>query len=157
VAPGQRVQDFGPARKHPGALARRHDHDVQRHAAIHLASAHVPVVDYRVAAAAGRDRAGRLQHDEAGLQPGQRLRLHWVDRYVELDDAQSLRVRTALDEWFAWHRRTQLPDYADLLARAQSELAADASSERMCAWSREVRARIDTAVERAIPSPPRWR
>jgi hypothetical protein len=86
-----------------------------------------------------------------GYSQGSGFAFHWVDRYVELDDAQSLRVRTALDEWFAWHRRTQLPDYADLLARAQSELAADASSERMCAWSREVRARIDTAVERAIP------
>jgi hypothetical protein len=86
-----------------------------------------------------------------GYSQGSGFAFHWVDRYVELDDAQSLRVRTALDEWFAWHRRTQLPDYADLLARAQSELAADASTERMCAWSREIRARIDTAVERAIP------
>ena len=75
----------------------------------------------------------------------------WVDRYVELDDAQSLRVRTALDDWFVWHRRTQLPDYADLLVRAQAEVAGDATPERMCAWSREIRARIDTAVERAVP------
>lgn len=75
----------------------------------------------------------------------------WIDRYVELGDAQSLRVRTALDEWFAWHRRTQLPDYAELLVRAQGELLADATPERMCAWSREIRNRIDTAVERAMP------
>jgi hypothetical protein len=75
----------------------------------------------------------------------------WIDGYVELDDAQSLRVRTALGEWFAWHRRTQLPDYADLLARAQGELAADATPERMCAWAGEIRTRIDTALERAIP------
>ncbi len=75
----------------------------------------------------------------------------WIDRYVELDDAQSLRARTALDEWFAWHRRTQLPDYADLLVRAQGELLADATPERMCAWSKEIRNRIDTAAERAMP------
>jgi hypothetical protein len=75
----------------------------------------------------------------------------WIDRYVELNDAQSLRVRTALDEWFAWHRRTQLPDYADLLVRAQGELVADATPERMCAWSKEIRSRIDTALERAVP------
>jgi hypothetical protein len=75
----------------------------------------------------------------------------WIDRYVELDDPQELRVRTALDEWFAWHRRTQLPDYADLLARAQSELPNDSTPERMCAWAREIRTRVDTALERAAP------
>jgi len=75
----------------------------------------------------------------------------WIDGYVELNDAQSLRVRTALDEWFAWHRRTQLPDYADLLVRAQAELAADATPEGMCAWSMEIRSRIATAIERALP------
>ena len=75
----------------------------------------------------------------------------WIDRYVELNDAQSLRVRTALDEWFAWHRRTQLPDYAELLVRAQAELVADATPEAMCAWSKEIRGRIDRAVERAVP------
>jgi hypothetical protein len=79
------------------------------------------------------------------------LTFRWIDGYIDMNDAQSLRVRTALDEWFAWHRRTQLPDYADLLARAQSELVADVSPERMCAWAREIRARVDTAVERALP------
>ena len=75
----------------------------------------------------------------------------WIDRYVELNDAQSLRVRTALDEWFAWHRRTQLPDYAELLVRAQAELVADATPEAMCGWSKEIRGRIDKAIERAVP------
>jgi hypothetical protein len=79
------------------------------------------------------------------------LMFRWIDGYVELNDAQSLRVRTALDEWFSWHRRTQLPDYADLLTRAQAEVVADVSPERMCAWAREIRARVDTAVERALP------
>jgi hypothetical protein len=75
----------------------------------------------------------------------------WIDRDGELNDAQSVRVRTALDEWFAWHRRTQLPDYAELLVRAQAELVADATPEGMCAWSREIRSRIDKAIERAVP------
>ncbi len=52
----------------------------------------------------------------------------WLDRYADFDDAQSLRLRTGLDEWFAWHRRSQLPDYADLLARARTEVLADVSA-----------------------------
>ena len=75
----------------------------------------------------------------------------WLDRYADFNDAQSLRVRTGLDEWFVWHRRTQLPDYADLLVRAQTEVLADVSPERMCAWVGEARTRLDTAVERALP------
>ena len=75
----------------------------------------------------------------------------WLDRYVDFNDAQSLRVRAALDDWFAWHRRTQLPDYADLLARAEVEVLADATPERMCGWATEVRHRADTALERTLP------
>ena len=86
-----------------------------------------------------------------GYGQGSPLAFRWLDSYVDFDDAQSLRVRSGLDEWFAWHRRTQLADYADLLARAQAELAAPATPERMCAWAREVRARIDTGFEHAAP------
>ncbi len=86
-----------------------------------------------------------------GYGQGGPIAFRWLDSYVDFNDAQSLRVRTALDDWFAWHRRTQLADYADLLARAQAELAAPATPERVCAWAREIRARIDTGFERAAP------
>ena len=86
-----------------------------------------------------------------GYGQGSPIAFRWLDSYVDFNDAQSLRVRTALDDWFAWHRRTQLVDYADLLARAQAELAAPATPERMCAWARDIRARIDTGFERAAP------
>jgi hypothetical protein len=87
-----------------------------------------------------------------GYNQGASLALRWLDSYAEFDDAQTLRVRAALDEWFAWHRRTQLPDYADLLARARAELPGSATAERMCAWSNDLRARFDTAIEHAVPA-----
>jgi hypothetical protein len=83
---------------------------------------------------------------------GPSLAFRWLDAYAEFDDAQSLRVRGALDEWFAWHRRTQLPDYVDLLGRARAELPGPATAEKMCAWSNDLRARFDTAIERAVPA-----
>ena len=86
-----------------------------------------------------------------GYGQGSPLAFRWLDSYVDFNDAQSLRVRTALDDWFGWHRRTQLVDYADLLARAQAELPAAATPERMCSWAREIRTRIDTGFERAAP------
>jgi Family of unknown function (DUF6279) len=80
------------------------------------------------------------------------LAFRWLDGYVDFDDAQSLRVRTALDEAMSWHRRAQLPDYVVLLARAESEVQADTTPERACAWSHELRERADTLVQYALPT-----
>ena len=76
----------------------------------------------------------------------------WLDRYVGFDDAQSLRARTALDEALAWHRRTQLPDYAQLLALAEAEVAADATAEQMCAWANDIRSRLDPILQQLAPA-----
>ena len=76
----------------------------------------------------------------------------WLDRYVEFDDAQSLRARTALDEALAWHRRTQLPDYVGLLQRAETEVLADATPEQMCAWASEIRSRLDPILQQLAPA-----
>lgn len=80
------------------------------------------------------------------------LAFRWLDRYADFDDAQSLRVRGALDDALAWHRRSQLPDYVQLLARAEAEIAADATPERMCAWAGEIRTRVDTVVQYLAPA-----
>ena len=83
---------------------------------------------------------------------GPALAFRWLDGYVDFNDAQSLRVRGALDEWFRWHRRTQLTDYADLLARAEAELPGNITPERMCSWADAFRARFETALEHATPA-----
>jgi len=61
-------------------------------------------------------------------------------------------VRDALAQWLAWHRRTQLPDYAALLARAQTEVMTDITAARACEWQRDVIRRADTAFDRAAPA-----
>jgi len=75
----------------------------------------------------------------------------WLDGYADFDATQSPRVREALAQWFAWHRRSQLPDYADLLARAQADVLADTSPERACRWWAELRRRGELAAEQALP------
>jgi Family of unknown function (DUF6279) len=76
----------------------------------------------------------------------------WLDGYADFNETQAPRVRDGLAQWFAWHRRTQLPAYADLLARAQTELRANTTPERACEWWAELRGRVDTGVERAVPA-----
>jgi hypothetical protein len=80
------------------------------------------------------------------------LAFRWLDRYADFDDAQSLKVRTALDDALAWHRRTQLPDYVQLLARAEAEVAGDATPERMCAWAGEIRSRMEPMLQYLAPT-----
>ena len=77
----------------------------------------------------------------------------WVDGYVDFDDAQSERASVALDRYFDWHRRTQLPDYAALLGRASRQVggAEPATGAVMCRWADEVGARIPALVEQALP------
>ena len=76
----------------------------------------------------------------------------WMDRYVDFEGDQTPKVREALAQWFAWHRRTQLPEYADLLVRAQKEVLVDTTPARVCEWQREAVKRARTAYERAEPA-----
>jgi hypothetical protein len=100
-----------------------------------------------LAALSGCGMALKLGYDQ-----GSPIAFRWLDGYVDFDDAQSLRVRGALDEWFAWHRRTQLPAYADLLLRGEAEVLVNTTPERVCAWADEIRRRVDLAFEHARPA-----
>ena len=86
-----------------------------------------------------------------GYNQGPELLFWWLDGYADFDDAQARQVRSRLGEWFAWHRRTQLPDYASLLSRAQADVLADTSADRTCRWFAELRQRGEVAVEQALP------
>lgn len=74
----------------------------------------------------------------------------WLDGYLDLNSEQTPGVRNALDDWFAWHRATQLPDYADLLARAQADVQRDITPELACRWGDEVRQRTDRLLDPAV-------
>ena len=74
----------------------------------------------------------------------------WIDGYVDFTDEQSPRAREAIAAWFRWHRSTQLPEYAALLARAQAEVADPATPQQACRWYGELRARYRTAIEHAL-------
>jgi hypothetical protein len=79
--------------------------------------------------------------------------LYWyLDGYVDFNAAQTPRVREALEQWLAWHRQTQLPDYATQLARMQTEVLADTTAARVCEWQGEVIRRADLAFDRAVPA-----
>lgn len=82
---------------------------------------------------------------------GPTLAYWWLDGYVDLNSEQSARLREDLDRWFEWHRSSELPVYADLLARAQRELMQPITGAAMCGWRDEAQRRLDIALERAVP------
>jgi len=80
----------------------------------------------------------------------------WLDGYADFDGEQTRRVREALAQWFVWHRKTQLPDYAQLLVRAQAEVRADTTPARACEWQGELLKRAHIAWEQAVPAAAEW-
>ncbi|MFZ4649488.1 MAG: DUF6279 family lipoprotein [Rubrivivax sp.] len=86
-----------------------------------------------------------------GYEQGPLLARWWLDRYLDFDAEQQPLVRQGLTQWFAWHRATQLEDYAGLLARAQEEVVQPLSPAQACAWGRELRSRALVAAEAMLP------
>ena len=80
----------------------------------------------------------------------------WLDGYADFDAEQTRRIREALAQWFAWHRKTQLPDYAQLLARAQAEVRSETTAARVCEWQGELLKRAHVAWEQALPAAAEW-
>lgn len=75
--------------------------------------------------------------------------------YFDLDEAQSERFRKRLLQFHDWHRRTELPAYADLL-RAAVKRGANGVGREDVAWAAEIlreryRVIITKAVEDAAP------
>ena len=75
----------------------------------------------------------------------------WLDSYMDFDAEQAPRVKGALEQWFAWQRRTQLADYAELLAAAQTQVMQPATPQQICRWSDELRTRAATALAHGVP------
>ena len=75
----------------------------------------------------------------------------WLDGTMDFDTTQAPRVKDALEQWFAWHRRTQLPDYADLLAAAQLQVMQPATPQQLCRWSDDLRTRLAAALAHGVP------
>lgn len=75
----------------------------------------------------------------------------WLDGYLDIDAAEAPRAKDALQQWFAWHRRTQLPDYADWLAATQQQVMQPVTPQQVCVAWVQLRSRLDAAVAHGVP------
>lgn len=87
-----------------------------------------------------------------GYDQGPFLAHWWLDSRLALTPEQSARTKDALAQWFAWHRATQLNEYAGWLARTRAESVSAVMPQQVCRWSDDLRRRLDPLVERLLPA-----
>ncbi|MFZ3289164.1 MAG: DUF6279 family lipoprotein [Telluria sp.] len=82
---------------------------------------------------------------------GDTLLYWWLNAYLDLDADQGEWVRQDIDRIFQWHRKSQLKDYAQLLATGQRQLAGNLTEAELMADYREIKARTDVLALKAVP------
>lgn len=86
-----------------------------------------------------------------GYNHADTLLLYQLDRYFDLDDAQQTLARERVDALLAWHRRTQLADYAQLLAQARQRIDAPVTAADVLALQQQIDERLLALGERVAP------
>jgi hypothetical protein len=85
-----------------------------------------------------------------GYNNGPQLAWWWLDGYVDFSREQAPLAKQGIERWFEWHRATQLPDYAAVLADAGSKVLEPTTAAQACRWQARVRDALDPALDRAI-------
>jgi hypothetical protein len=75
----------------------------------------------------------------------------WMDQYLDFTPEQDGLVRERLSLLHAWHRRSQLPDYAALLREARDLVDAKPGMPEMLALTESVIRRVRTLADKATP------
>ena len=91
--------------------------------------------------------ATRLSYNQ-----GSTLAWFWLDNQVDFNAAQKPLVKSALDDWFAWHRATQLPDVAELLADVRQQAADKVTATQLCRTADTLQQRALVWYLQALPS-----
>ena len=91
--------------------------------------------------------AMRLTYDQGPL-----LAYWWLDNYVDFTSEQAPRVKRALADWFAWHRATQLTDYAQGLASLQAMAVNPITPAQACQVAEQWQRRAEKAFAQAVPA-----
>lgn len=81
---------------------------------------------------------------------GPQLAWWWLDGYLDFSREQAPQVRASIDTWFLWHRQTQLPAYAALLASAQAQVAEPLTPAAACDWNVRLVEALAPAVTRGL-------
>jgi hypothetical protein len=82
---------------------------------------------------------------------GDTLLYWWLNAYLGLDADQSGWVKKDIDQLFQWHRKTQLKDYAALLANARHQMAGNMTQADLLTDYREIKSRTEQLAFKMVP------
>jgi len=86
-----------------------------------------------------------------GYNNADTLLLYSLDRYVSLTDEQEQMVRRRVESLMAWHRATQLTDYAAFVQHTRARLDRSVSPAEILEFNEGLIARLAALGERAAP------
>jgi hypothetical protein len=86
-----------------------------------------------------------------GYNNADTLLLHSLDRYVSLTDEQERMVRRRVESLMAWHRATQLADYAAFVHHTRTRLDGSVTPADILEFNESLTARLAALGERAAP------
>lgn len=76
---------------------------------------------------------------QLGYNQAPSLLYWWIDGYADLNETQSTRLRQDIDRFLVWHRRDELPGYAERLRQWRTLAAQDLTGEQVCAQADALR------------------
>ena len=85
-----------------------------------------------------------------GYNNGPQLMWWVVDGYFGFNRDQAKSVKRVIDDWFDWHRNTQLTEYAALLASVRQPMMEPTTAAAVCRWEDRFRELVEPALQRAI-------
>lgn len=74
-----------------------------------------------------------------------------LDRYLDINPGYELRLKERIARYVEWHRRTQLPAYAQILRDAGERLQGPVSKAEVVAFNERVYERLRVMALRAVP------
>ncbi|MGZ5780703.1 MAG: DUF6279 family lipoprotein, partial [Burkholderiaceae bacterium] len=86
-----------------------------------------------------------------GYNYGETLSYWWLDSYVDFDASQKVWFKDRLANWFAWHRKTQLKDYANLLTQEQKRVQRKVTQAELLIEYEGLRTRAVVLIDKALP------
>ena len=86
-----------------------------------------------------------------GYNNGETVSYWWLNSYVDFESEQKPWVKQHIDELFAWHRKTQLREYVQLVSRIQHRDLSTVTKADLLGDYDDGRARLTRITERAAP------
>jgi hypothetical protein len=86
-----------------------------------------------------------------GYNHGETLTYWWLNSYVGFDANQRPRIKKDIAKLFAWHRKTQLKDYAQFMTSGQRQLQHTVSKQELLTNYDDIKKRAALLIDKALP------